>query len=464
MTLSALVLLFAVGTFYESAQGRVAAQELIYRSTWMTVLASLLALNIIAVMIDRWPWKKKHIAFLLAHFGIIFVLTGSVITRFYGVDGNLRLALEEEGSQIVTESALLMMYSSFDAKNLTELYRKQVYFFRSPPRPGKPHIAQIGADMLKITAFYPSALAREKYEPALRGGPALRFQIVGSQTQIVKWMFKPPWMDQVKLPLGPAEIILLKSLPPEKKLKSQSATRKRELPRLLLSPEGEKLKYRLQKPGSKKHQEGFLQTGSALRDAGLKKENLREDISALSRIKTGWMDFEFRLLEYLPKALPDTLFIPQKRVSERTHSAIQVEFKGEKKWMGLNSHLFFFDEDKVYIVAYINERKDLGFQLRLKNFKVVRYPSSFKAEGYESEVQVNQGENTKIISMNHPLKFAGYTIYQSGFEEDERGVPVASVFSINKDPGRFIKYFGSLLIVLGSFVLFLRRNLRTHRR
>jgi len=65
--------------------------------------------------------------------------------------------------------------------------------------------------------------------------------------------------------------------------------------------------------------------------------------------------------------------------------------------------------------------------------------------------------------MNHPLKFAGYTIYQSGFEEDEKGAPVASVFSINKDPGRFVKSFGSLLFVLGSFVLFLRRNLRSER-
>lgn len=491
--MSALVLLFAVGTFYESAQGRIAAQELIYRSVWMTALTSLLALNIIAVMIDRWPWKKRHIAFLLAHFGIIFVLIGSVITRLYGVDGNLRLALEEEGAQIITESALLMVYSSFDAKNLTELYREQIYFFRSPPRLEEPHIAQIGSDILKVTGFYPSALARETYKPAVRGGPALRFQIEGSQTQIVKWIFKPPWMDQVKLPLGPAEIILLKSLPSEKKPKNHSdlnvpslghnsmeensqtektfsAPRQQDQPRLLLAPEGEKLKYRLQKPGSKKIQEGFLQTSFTLHHASRKKdkpsneEKLKSSVSALTRIKTGWMDLEFHLLEYLPKALPNTLFIPQKIASERTNSAIQVEFKGEKKWMGLNSHLFFFDEDKVYIVAYINERKDLGFQLRLKNFKVVRYPSSFKAKGYESEVQVNEGENIERISMNHPLKFAGYTIYQSGFEEDERGVPVASVFSINKDPGRFVKYFGSLLIVLGSFVLFLRRNLQTRRR
>ncbi len=434
-TLSAMVVLFAVGTFYESAQGRLAAQEVIYRSVWMTILVSLLAFNIMAVMMDRWPWKKRHVGFLLAHFGILFVITGSLMTRFYGVDGNLRLALGERGKQITTSSTLLMVYSSFDAHNLTELYREKVYFFRHSPKPENPHPVPLGSDTLRVTDFYPTATAREKYEPALRGGPALRFQMGGSQAQLVKWIFKPPYLDKVKLPLGPAQVLLLKSF---------SSVENIDRPSLLLVSSGEKLQYELRRPKSKKVIKGTLKVGSVL--------------------KTGWMDFQFRLIEYLPKALPNTVFTPQKRAGESTNSAIQLEFRGEKRWMGLNSHLFFFDEEKVYVVAYVNERKDLGFQLQLKDFKVIRYPSSFKAAAYESEVRVNETKEAKLISMNHPLKFAGYTIYQSGFEEDEKGVPVASVFSINKDPGRFVKYFGSFLIVLGSFVLFLRRNLRGRRK
>ena len=104
----------------------------------------------------------------------------------------------------------------------------------------------------------------------------------------------------------------------------------------------------------------------------------------------------------------------------------------------------FFSKKKIK-----KERNDLYFTICL---------SRGKAAGYESQVQVNEGKSVERISMNHPLKEDGYTVYQSGFEEDEKGVPVASVFSINKDPGRFVKYFGSLLIVLGSLILFLRRN------
>ena len=446
-------MLFAVGTFYESVHGRSAAQEVIYRSIFMTGLISLLALNIIAVMIDRYPWKKRHTGFLLAHFGILFVIAGSLMTRLYGVDGNLRVRLGETGQRIMTSSVLFMVYSSFNSKNLTELYRERVMFFRHPPARKNPHLVRLGSDVLKVNDFYPSALARERYEPSLRGGPALRFQIEGSRANIVRWMFQPPGKDKVELSLGPARVVLLRSLAlaggrsagagraeARGEAQGEAPARAIDRPTLFLAPaKGNRLKYKIHWPSTQKSRVGFLKVGSVL--------------------NTGWMDLQFRLIEYFPKALPNTVFTPQERAGEGTLSAIQVEFKGEKRWMGLNSHLFFFDEEKVYVTAYINETKPLGFDLLLENFKIVRYPSSFKAVSYESEVKINGGQK-RVISMNNPLKFAGYTVYQSGFEEDEAGQPTASVFAINKDPGRFVKYFGSSLIVLGSVILFLRRNLR----
>ena len=101
----------------------------------------------------------------------------------------------------------------------------------------------------------------------------------------------------------------------------------------------------------------------------------------------------------------------------------------------------------------------MDFTLKLKNFKVQYYPFSRKAKSYESEVKINEDQSV-LISMNQPLKWGAYTVYQSGFEENDNGEVLASVFSVNKDPGRWIKYFGSGLIVLGILVLFIRRNLK----
>ena len=76
-----------------------------------------------------------------------------------------------------------------------------------------------------------------------------------------------------------------------------------------------------------------------------------------------------------------------------------------------------------------------------------------RAASYESEVNVPELGDL-VISMNEPLKHEGLTFYQASFHEDDAGRPIASVLSVNKDPGRFLKYLGSLLIVLGSIVLF----------
>ena len=76
-----------------------------------------------------------------------------------------------------------------------------------------------------------------------------------------------------------------------------------------------------------------------------------------------------------------------------------------------------------------------------------------RAASYESVVTLPDGSD-QLISMNEPLKHAGFTFYQASFESDPSGRPTASVLSVNRDPGRGLKYFGSLLIVLGSIHLF----------
>ena len=434
--LSILILIFIAGTLCESLYGTDQARELIYQSMGMTLALGFLFLNIFAVMLDRWPWKKRHIPFLLAHFGILFIVIGSFLTRFYGVDGSLRLALEEKAGYINTTSAMLFVYSSFDARNMTELYREKVSFFRHRPSLEKPHRVQLGSQVLDVINYHPSASFRENYEPAKRGGVAVRFQMEGSRVNLVKWLFKPPVLDQVSVSLGPAQVVLLDSFDQFKE--SAGSANK---PSLLLKPEKKGLRYAFKAGTADKTGKSFLKTGSVL--------------------ETKWMDLKFRVLSYLPKALPELHFTPEKTVSKNTVPAIQLTFKNETKWMAFNSFMYFFDEDKVFVVAYVNERKNLPFQLQLKNFQVLRYPSSNKASSYESEVLVNQELVKRKISMNEPLKWAGYTIYQSGFEEDADGVPQASVFAINKDPGRFLKYGGSLLVILGTVLLFLKRNRRS---
>jgi cytochrome c biogenesis protein ResB len=59
--------------------------------------------------------------------------------------------------------------------------------------------------------------------------------------------------------------------------------------------------------------------------------------------------------------------------------------------------------------------------------------------------------------MNHPLHFAGYTVYQASYEKGMDG-SYTSVFSVGKDPGIWLKYGGAIVMVLGIVFMFWFKN------
>jgi hypothetical protein len=141
-------------------------------------------------------------------------------------------------------------------------------------------------------------------------------------------------------------------------------------------------------------------------------------------------------------------------------SAIHVVgSRGEAVWLGLGEraviHLESQNGPKEISLGYFPRRVILPFAVRLDRFEVEHDPGTSRAAAYSSQVTVLGGgaEKKAVISMNEPLQMHGYSIYQASYEDSEPR-PVTSIFSVNQDPGRFWKYSGSLLIVLGSILLF----------
>jgi cytochrome c biogenesis protein ResB len=102
----------------------------------------------------------------------------------------------------------------------------------------------------------------------------------------------------------------------------------------------------------------------------------------------------------------------------------------------------------------------LPFQLYLNRFQIEHDQGTTSPASYASHVVVSgqQGRKEVTISMNEPLEYQGYTVYQASYE-DAQPRPVTSIFAINQDPGRFWKYLGSLFIVLGIVWLFVSKHL-----
>jgi hypothetical protein len=101
----------------------------------------------------------------------------------------------------------------------------------------------------------------------------------------------------------------------------------------------------------------------------------------------------------------------------------------------------------------------LGFSLSLQDFRREKNPGGLGNASFASRVRITDSDGTESereISMNRPLTHQRLTLYQSGFNEGGQGAE-SSTFSVAYDPGRVLKYAGSLLICLGIAVMFYMR-------
>ncbi len=458
-----LASVIAWGTFVEAKYDASIAQKIVYHSIWMSLVMGTLILTLIAVMIDRWPWKAKHTGFVCAHIGIIVLIGGSVVTQYYGVDGSISFGIGEHSKKIVVSDQDFLVYSLPTARMPVKLYDyrgatgKEVDFYIHHPKKEPIHISLPDA-VIDVVDFLPFALRDDKIVSSESGedAPAVRFQLTNANVNLTDWVGGQQGPKDAVKDLGPAQIILSKEAPD---MKGKFA--------IVLTPiDGEKLKYAIYSRSEPNHiKKGVATAGDVL--------------------DTGWMNMKFRIFKFLPHAKEQTKFVALERPTPLTSQALKVVFtensgkvKPVEQWVQLNAPIRFFTSGAAYALSFANRAILLDFNLQLTNFSVGRYPGTNRAASYESIVSLeekgaqradathpysNTGpqivDNIKI-SMNEPLKYGGFTFYQSSFQEDESGRPVMSILSVNRDPGRWIKYLGALIIVLGIIHLFYYKTLK----
>lgn len=419
-----LAVITAVGTFVEAKYDSFAARKMVYDTWMMYSIMGLLIANLVAVMVDRWPWKKRHASFVLAHVGIIVLLFGAFLTMRFGLDATMRVPIGESSAYVQSSEIDLVVYSSFDGDRYTKIFEKEVDFFSHPPSAVKTFDVPAAGEPIKVVDYKKYVLPSRRViqDEAGKGGAGLRFQIQNPRVNVIEWLVQNKPQSLATHDFGPAQVHL-GPLPEKGKLKNE----------IYLSPEKEGLKYIVfykesDAPGKK----GFLKEGEVF-DPGFK------------------MPMQFRVLRFLKSAVEDWDLQDKDHPTPLTTSAVKIVFEGKDHWVLLNDMVKLFSNNAAYLLTYGNRRIDIGFPVKLKSFQIDRYQGTMRAMAYKSVIEV-PGVGEQLISMNEPLKFKGLTVYQASFQE-ENGQPVASIFSVNADPGRFFKYLGSLIVCCGIVLL-----------
>ncbi|MBI4597103.1 MAG: cytochrome c biogenesis protein ResB [Candidatus Omnitrophica bacterium] len=106
----AIAIVLAWGTIYEARFGTASVQQFIYRSWWFQLLLGFLAVNLAIVAASRYPWKKHHAPFVLAHLGIICILLGGVLGGRFGVDGQMIIPEGQAEQVIESQSNVIVVH------------------------------------------------------------------------------------------------------------------------------------------------------------------------------------------------------------------------------------------------------------------------------------------------------------------------------------------------------------------
>lgn len=156
-----------------------------------------------------------------------------------------------------------------------------------------------------------------------------------------------------------------------------------------------------------------------------------------------------------------------KKADEENHFGVHVEVSGA----GSNQDGIYLafeitphrpeivvEEDHYELIARKTTRP-LPFTVTLESFTKHSYPGTNIAKEYESVVSITDGALTwqAPIRMNEPLRYKGYTLYQSSFIElrDEQ----YSVLAVVENSGRLFPYISSIVMCIGLLVhLVVRRR------
>jgi len=452
MVMVSLTLSLITATLMESYYDTRTAQYFVYRSWWFFTILGLFGSLILAVAISRWPWRKKHIPFLMAHAGILMVLGGSWLTYTNGIDGSVRLAEGDVNSAVEMDQQVLVFKKGDQVNSVSFPWMPQSVADRfhgaSYPEYGVK-VEKLISDSMPKFQFAPSNTPSDKQNPD-KTGAAVQIKILGAPMggapEIWLWSGDVAWSTQK---LGPARFLIRSEsgeVPPVEAGEARFdfvVGKKGDLRFEAVSPRGEKRSGKIE-----------LKAGES------------------QTINPGWrMPIQVMVKSFVPIATNQTEYVTSESHSESPVPAIYISLIGNTSshlWLGLGDRAEFTNQAGEQIsVGYFQKRVILPFALRLKEFVLKHDPGTMDPASYASQVQVVDGFQkdeaalnalpVHTIQMNEPLKVDHYTFYQASYVPDFPRI-TTTILSVNYDPGRWLKYTGSLLLVLGAILLYLSKT------
>lgn len=504
-----IILLFAislaVGTFMESYHGTEYANRLIYKSIWFMGIQFCMFLSILFATLIRLPMKKHLYGFYVIHAGLIILFIGSFITYQSGVDGSITLTPNLPARQIqINDDELKIQFPSKGKEATVDL-----------PYTAFAKNLNYEYEDIKLKMFLPFAEDQEDWMPVKIEDPgqsSSKYRLYNDNFGEKLILTLHPQSDYSNTQqLGPLNVHYMPASlsncfgqntpeglivwnaetsgcisPTGQALMKKKGMTGQEIVEVVFN--GEKIQFLPQMSPLPLDSKMELSQDSPYRifskklfeksphlflfgpgAAFFNKEKSAweyHDIPKDKAIDLPWMGFRVKLEDHRTDAYPTLIPRYVKPIQENgavisgNMKAVQVEVNDQTFWVKTGSPIAFNYKGERITFELAKKNITLPYELVLDQFKMDKDPGTNNPASFESYVTLfrgNEGSTKHHVFMNNPLKYQNFTFYQASYFETQEG-PFGSVLSVNFDPGRFWKYLGSLLLVLGSIWHFVLRK------
>lgn len=204
--IASLAGILIVSTYLESLHGTPFAKRHFYEARWFDIFLGLVWINIFCATLSRWPFKKRHVGFIITHIGILSLLIGTLITRLTGAEGQMTLLEGEQWNRLQQTGSDLMVSPQ----------EGHGYQFKLPGKNSdRPHRLKVPGSELKLFFHELSEHAGSRLSVENKNefyNPAVQFTIASERAGVRKqeWLIlrdpENPFADELEL--GPARFRL----------------------------------------------------------------------------------------------------------------------------------------------------------------------------------------------------------------------------------------------------------------
>ncbi len=392
----------SVATLLEARYSARIAQELVYRAWWFTLLLALLACNVLGAALKKFPWSRRQTGFLVTHCGLLVMLAGGLLTTLFG----------EEGEVVLIDAADPTLHSQLGMSNQAET------------------MVLTGEHTIDVFCLKPAHSRSERQWfalwHALEAGNELPDDLRDCLAATWSLRFAPgcfPWRSDEHLALQlPWELSLLYALASPWPAFTVALDAQATLTVLNFYPDAV------------------------------------EDVHHRGRWTARHVD-------------------PGSDAAQRPALRCRLSRSGESQefWVGLERGVAPIRlHHNLFLVRYRSTKRPMGFALTLRRASQIKDPGSERPAWFESEVTVTSRHDghtesaDERIYMNHPLSLGPYQLYQANYRAlidpatrlpviaDGRPVSVSGL-AVARDPGLWLKYAGTLIVVQGIATMFYMR-------